>query len=188
MSRVFIFHGAYGNPQENWIPWLTAELKTLNIDVIAPAFPTPENQSLIAWRTVFKPFESQIQPDSIFIAHSLGVAFALRILESIAIPIKSAFFVAGFSKEIGIEQFDTFNRSFIDHPFDWPTIWKHCGQFVVIQSDNDPYVPLDCGRKMAEQLQCPLTIVPKAGHFNAAAGYTNFDLLLKEVLKATDLH
>ncbi len=35
MKRTaFIIHGSYGNPEENWIPWLKRELQQYNFDVI----------------------------------------------------------------------------------------------------------------------------------------------------------
>ena len=55
MLTCLIVHGTYGHPQENWIPWLRKELELLNYEVIAPHFPTPENQSLDTWITVFQP-------------------------------------------------------------------------------------------------------------------------------------
>ncbi len=46
MTNVFIIHGAYGHPEENWIPWLKSKLKELGYRVFVSKFPTPENQSL----------------------------------------------------------------------------------------------------------------------------------------------
>jgi len=46
MPNVIFFHGAYGDGQENWFPWLKGELEEIGCTVIVPVFPTPENQSL----------------------------------------------------------------------------------------------------------------------------------------------
>ena len=46
MTNIIIIHGSYGNPNENWFPWLKSELKKLKCNVFVPKFPTPENQSL----------------------------------------------------------------------------------------------------------------------------------------------
>lgn len=46
MKNVLIIHGAYGNPKENWIPWLTAKLEAVRYKVDTPQFPTPENQPM----------------------------------------------------------------------------------------------------------------------------------------------
>ena len=56
MKNIFIIHGAYGNPEENWIPWLKTELERLGCNVSAPRFPTPENQSLENWTKIFNKY------------------------------------------------------------------------------------------------------------------------------------
>jgi len=40
MANIFIIHGAYGNPDENWIPWLKTELEKLGNRVFVPKFPS----------------------------------------------------------------------------------------------------------------------------------------------------
>ncbi|MDP3988435.1 MAG: hypothetical protein Q8P80_04820 [Candidatus Levybacteria bacterium] len=49
-----IFHGAYGNPEENWFPQLKEELEALGQKVVVPKFPTPQNQNLESWMKVFE--------------------------------------------------------------------------------------------------------------------------------------
>ena len=51
----------------------------------------------------------------------------------------------------------------------------------MLHSDNDPYVTLANGEKLAEKLGIKLNFVPNSGHFNAQAGYTKFPALLKEI-------
>ena len=51
-------------------------------------------------------------------------------------------------------------------------------------SDNDPYVSLGNGEKLAEKLGVRLSFVPQAGHFNTKAGYTTFEALRDEVVKS----
>jgi len=51
----------------------------------------------------------------------------------------------------------------------------------VFQSDNDPYVSLGNGEHLAKNLNVALNFVPNAGHFNAKAGYTKFELLLEKI-------
>jgi predicted alpha/beta hydrolase family esterase len=46
MANIFIIHGSYGNPDENWFPWLKKELEQEGHKVFVPKFPTPEDQSL----------------------------------------------------------------------------------------------------------------------------------------------
>jgi predicted alpha/beta hydrolase family esterase len=182
MPKVFIIHGAYGHPGENWFPWLRDELEKMGLEVIVPAFPTPENQSLGNWAAVFEEYLDAINEDTIFVGHSLGPAFILSILEKINVQVKACFFVAGF---VGLldDDLDKINHTFTDRNFDWPKIKQNCGKFVVINSDNDPYISMEKAEELAECLDAKVEWVKGAGHFNAKAGYLRFDELLERVKK-----
>lgn len=86
-------------------------------------------------------------------------------------------FCCGFYWVLGNSKLDEINKSFIDKPFDWEKIRKNCKNFYVFHSDNDPYVPLKEGKKLGVDL----IIILNAGHFNAKAGYTKFEMLLEKV-------
>ena len=53
MNTIFLIHGAYGNPNENWFPWLKKQLENKRNKVIIPTFPTPEGQTLENWNKIF---------------------------------------------------------------------------------------------------------------------------------------
>ncbi|GEM_PF-2655798 len=95
--KVFLIHGAYGHPEENWFPWLKQQLEASGWTVFTPTFPTPENQSLESWKKAFAPYLSKIDEQSILVGHSLGPAFILSILEDLNFQIPACFFVAGFT-------------------------------------------------------------------------------------------
>jgi predicted alpha/beta hydrolase family esterase len=180
MINVFIFHGTGGHPQENWFPWLKDELEQHNCQVIVPQFPTPKNQSPETWFEVLKKFEEFITPDTIFIGHSLGGAFLLRVLESIKISIKASYIVSAPIGVLPIKNYQG-DKPFIGHPFDWMKIRDSSKKFYIFHSDNDPYVCLGNGQKLAEHLNVDLGFIPNAGHFNANAGYIHFEELRESV-------
>lgn len=179
MVNVFIIHGSYGHPEENWFPWLKKELENSGCKVFVPKFPTPENQSLKSWLDVFKKYENYLNEDSIVVGHSLGPAFLLSILEKR--KVKAAFFVAGFLSSAGNPKFDEVNKTFINKNFDWQKIKQNCKTFYVYHSDTDPYLPLAKGDDLAEKLGVKLKVIKNAGHFNKSAGYTKFPLLLDDI-------
>src|SRR3989304_7206168 len=92
-SEVFIFHGTGGYPGENWFPWMKNELEQKGYNVFVPQFPTPEGQSLEAWLDVLSLQKDKIDQNTIFIGHSLGGLFLLRLLERLEKPAKASFFV-----------------------------------------------------------------------------------------------
>ena len=181
MTNIIIIHGTGGNPSSNWFPWLKSELEKLNCRVFVPKFPTPENQSLENWLKVFKDYEQYLDKNSIVVGHSLGPAFLLSILENLQHSIKTAFFVAGFAGLLNNSDFDELNKTFVTKSFDWAKIRSNCKKFYIINSDNDPYVSLEKGKNLAENLGAELIILKNAGHFNEKAGYTKFELLFEKI-------
>lgn len=181
MANVFIIHGSYGSPEENWFPWLKEELEKLDCNIFVPKFPTPENQSLETWLKVFEEYEDKIDENSILIGHSLGPAFLLNILEKLNKPVKASFFVSGFLGLLDNPTFDEINKTFTDKEFNWDKIKENCPEFYVFHSDNDPYVSLQKAKELSEKLGVEVLVVKDAGHFNKETGYTNFPQLLEKI-------
>ncbi|MFH0737612.1 MAG: alpha/beta fold hydrolase [Candidatus Micrarchaeota archaeon] len=180
MTDVFIIHGTAGHPQENWFPWLKQELEKRGCKIFVPQFPTPENQTPETWFEVFDKYKKEFTNDTILVAHSLGGAFALRILEHYPVEIKAAFFVA---TPIGIRPIKNWkgDEPFIGHPYNWGEIKSHANRFVVFHSDDDQMVGIGNGIELARRLEAEFVRLSNAGHFNASAGYTKFVLLLEKI-------
>lgn len=180
MKNAIIIHGTEGNPQENWFPWLKKELEKEGYIVNVPQFPSPPivPAKIKEWYEVLKNYE--INEDTILIGHSLGGLFTLRILEKLDFPVKAAFFVGA---PIGIKPIKYYDRdnAFSGFDFNWDKIVKNSRNFVVFHSDNDPYVCLENGKKLSENLGVELNFIPNSGHFNLDAGYTKFQELLEEI-------
>lgn len=181
LKTAMIFHGALGNPQENWFPWLAQKLRDEHFDVYVPAFPVAEKQSLKGWFEALSPYDQYIRANTKLIGHSLGATFVLRVLEKLDFQIDSAFLVAGFAEKLGQRQFDYWNGTFLERPFDWEQIRRNCAKFYVYGSDNDPVVKYPLVKKLADNLGTKIITIPGAGHFNSAAGFTTFERLLIDV-------
>ena len=181
MSNIIIIHGTGSSPESNWFPWLKTELEKLGHKVFVPRFPIGDKQSLKNWLKTFAGYENYLNKDSVVVGHSLGPAFLLSVLEKIKSPIQAAFFVAGFVGLINNPEFDELNKTFMDKSFDWMAIKNNCHKFVVINSDNDPYVALDKGQELAEKLGTGLMVLGGAGHINKEADYTEFGFLLEKI-------
>lgn len=179
MADVFIIHGAYGSPGENWIPWLKRELEQLDCRVFAPQFPTPEKQTLENWMRVFAEYDGLLNKDSVVIGHSLGVAFLLTLLEKS--QAKAAFFISGFIGLLNNPSFDKINKTFTYKKFDWDLIRQNCNKFYVFHSDNDPYVPLEKAKELAKPLSTDIILIKGGGHLNRESGYIKFELLLNKI-------
>lgn len=183
--NFIIVHGAYGSPSDNWIPWLQEELERLRHNVFVPRFTT--GQTLENWMDVIHSYDLFFDSYLVLIGHSLGATFILKKLELLGSPIRAAFLVAGAVGNINIKKFDDINKSFFEKGFDWDKIKKSAKRFYVYHSDNDPYVPLEHGERIAQGLGVKLILVKGAGHFNEKSGYTKFDLLLDDIKKELSL-
>lgn len=182
MRTVFIFHGTEGSPQGNWFPWLKEELEKLSCNVIVPKFPHPEKPNFKSWLEHLDVYREYINEKTIFVGHSLGGLFLLRVLEKLENPVAAAIFV---SASIGVKpiKFYESDYKFSGFSFDWEEMKKKAHYFSVYHSDNDPYVSLGNGEELAKHLEVRLNFIPNAGHLNAESGYTKFDELLEEIKK-----
>lgn len=180
--RVIIIHGTFGAPDENWFPWLASQVSTLGVETLRPTMPTPEGQSLESWRAAFRRQARRIDSNTILVGHSLAPAFILDLLQSAEEPVRGSFLVSGFLGLLGLPEFDELNETFVCRDdLNWPRIRENAGRVFVYNSDNDPYVPLDRGEHLADNLGVELRVVPGAGHINASAGYTEFPLLFNDL-------
>ncbi len=178
MKPNFIFiHCTGGDPEETFYPWLKKELESKGYKVTIPKFPTPQGQNLDNWMKTFEPYLNNIDDNTIFIGRSIGPAFILRIIEQINIKIKAAFLICGFASDLNLDEFKPLVDSFIEKPFDWEKIKANCDNFSIYNSDNDPYIPLEKGKELAQKLGSDLTIIEGAEHF----WFERFDRLLEDI-------
>ena len=183
--NFFIIHGIYGNPKENWFPWLKKELEKSGHEIIIPKFPTPIGQSLESWLRVMKQYENKINHETILIGHSLGATFILDYLEESDKEVRTAILVAGYHENLE-NPFKELNKTFVDKKFKWDRIAENCGEFIVIGSDNDEYIPESVTRRLAFKLDAELHVIHNGGHLNAEAGYAKFPELLKIIEKISN--
>ena len=187
MNNIFIFHGTEGYPEENWFPWLKEKLEAMGYKVFVPQFPSPPvvPAKVSEWFDVLKDYEQYINENTIFIGHSLGGVFTLRILEKLKQSVKAALFIG---TPIGVRPILNYDRdsSFSGFSFDWTVIRANAKNFAVFQSDDDPYVSLDNGRELSQKLGIDLSFIPNAGHFNKKAGYLKFEELLEKIKPLLD--
>jgi predicted alpha/beta hydrolase family esterase len=180
-ASFLIVHGAYGDPTENWFPWLEQKLKKRG-DVRIPQFPAGERQNLDAWLAVADQTLANISPrNTILIGHSSGALLTLRMAEKTRQPFRAVCAVCPFARDLGHADFDPLNASFIYPAFDWQAVMRGAGTMICFAGDDDPYVPLAYSKEVAEKASAAFVIVKKGGHLNAEAGYREFPLLLEKI-------
>jgi len=182
MSRLILIHGSFGNPDENWFPYLKAELAT-RFEIVAPQFPTGNDQTLDNWLEVFKNEIGELRENDILVGHSIGCAFILQLLSNKdSGKIQAALLVSGFLDILGIDEFDEVNKTFVTPEVDWSHIKNRIGEVKIWHGTNDPYVPITMAQKIATSLEVELVEVANGGHINSSAGFDQFPALKEQLL------
>ncbi len=182
--RIIVLHGAHGGPDTNWFPWLRTQLVAQGIEVLLPRLPTPEGQSLQTWFDAYDRVVTAVPPaPTMLVGHSLGAAFALRVVERAAEPFEGLFLAAGFIGALGLPDYDPINQSFFSLPFDWVGIRERKGRVCRCWAgDDDPYVPLSRSQDVADNLNASLDVLPRGGHLNSETGFNAFPQLREAIL------
>ena len=179
-KRVFLIHGWDGRPDNHWFPWLTWELKANGFDISAPQMPHAADPKVKEWLSFLREYVGKSDRDAYFVGHSLGCTAIVRYIDLLpkATRVGGCVFVAGFSGRLNIPEIREFylppqtaargltqkgTQIYAD------IIEKakaHCDKFVMIFSDNDPYVPIAKSLEFAKQLGAKTILERGKKHFN----------------------
>lgn len=189
MKRVFIIHGWGGGSKGDWFVWLKKELETKGFVVVAPDMPDTWHPKISEWVGKIKELVGSVDEETYFVGHSIGCQAIMRYLERLPQDEKigGAIFVAGwfnltdetwdeeYTKEIADE--------WINMPIDFGKLKQHTNKFILINSDNDPDVPLSDTELFKENLSTKVIMLKNMGHIAGDDGVTELPVALEELLK-----
>jgi len=179
VKNAIILHGTLGSPGGNWFAWLKDELERQGLEVWLPALPHPEQPSLRAWSNfVRKHCPFPIDSQTLVVGHSSGAILALILAQENPVPIGKIAAVSVFhDNSLNWEP----NAQLFDVPFQWKPIRKNAQKLLFIHSGDDPYVPLEQARFVADSCRAKIVIIPGQGHFNLekSKNYWRFPKLLE---------
>lgn len=160
MKRAIIIHAWGSDPKEHWYQEEKKLLEEKDYKVDLPKMPGGLWPKQDEWLKVIE----SLEPDesTVMIGHSLGAPAILRYLEASGNKVDKLFLVAAFAVDLGIKE----TSSFFQKAFDWGKIKKNFGQAYVINEKDDPYVPLERGKEVAESLGAELIVVDGNIHFD----------------------
>lgn len=181
-KNAIILHGTLGSPDANWFGWLKTKLTAMGIEVWLPALPNPNQPSLRQWADyVHASCPFAIGQDTLIIGHSSGAILALVLAQENHTPVGALVAVSVFyDNSLNWQP----NNKLFDVGFDWPAIQKGAAKLLLVHSDNDPYVPLEQARFVADKCHAQIVVLSDQGHFNteASESYNQFPELL-EILR-----
>ena len=180
MKNVILLHGTGDSPKLFWFPEIAKQLMKKGFLVWAPQLPNAMKPSLKDWLP-FVLENGKFSRGTILIGHSAGAQLILSLLENIPVKVKQAILVSGYAESLPEISGAKNRRKFL-----WGKIRKHAGNFVFINSDNDPWGCNDKqGRIMLNRLGGTLIIPRGEGHMGSTTykqPYKKFPLLLSFVL------
>lgn len=205
MKRVFLIHGWKGDVRNHWFPYVTLELKANGFEVNAPQMPNVATPKVGEWLSFLKDYVGKPDAETFFVGHSLGCITIARYLaelsnttkkrntpsvsgissskegekKSESVKVGGCVFVAGFSGRINVSEI----KEFYELPFDPEKARQHCGNSVMIFSDNDPYVPMGKSLEMAKQMGAKTILERGKGHFRASDGVTALPSVVSAIRK-----
>lgn len=179
MKKAIILHGTLGSPEGNWFSWLKSELEARHIEVWLSQLPHAEQPSLREWADfVYDNCPFTIDEETLVIGHSSGAILALILAQESDKTIGAAVAVSVFYDNS--LQWEPNSRLF-DVDFNWPMIANRCHKLLFVHSDDDPYVPLEQAKHVAEQCDSEIVLIPEQGHFNLekSESYKQFPALVE---------
>lgn len=181
-KRVIIIHCWEGYPDYCWYPNTKKELESKGYKVVIPEMPETKLPKFTDWLSKLQKIAGKPDKNLYLIGHSLGCITILRYLESLKKDEKigGVVLVAGFTDNLGCKEIESFFKT----PIDFEKIKNHCSKFVVIHSDNDPYVSLKEGEAFKEKLGAKLIVKHKMGHFSGEIEDEEHCLQLPEVIES----
>jgi len=182
MKRVVIVHCWEGYPNYCWYPQTKKELEEKGCKVDIPEMPDTALPKLSLWLPRLKEVAGKADEDLYLVGHSCGVITILRYLEQLPknVKIGGAIFVAGFTDDLGYKELN----NFFEKPIDFKKIKKGARQFILINSDNDPYVDIKQGKLLKKKLDAKLIIKQKMGHFSGPVDNEESCTSLPDVTKS----
>lgn len=174
---VLILHGIQGHAGIHWQKWLNDQLAAKGHKVLMPNLPNAEHPDRSEWLRIVKEVIADCDlSDLVIVGHSLGVVTALDFIEQSPASIKALISVSGFSKDYNAELNSYFLK---EKEINFEKVRKNLKKAVVIYGDNDPYVPQEILKLLADKLNVKPTIIKSGGHLNTDAGFSTFPELLK---------
>lgn len=160
-KKVLILHGWNASPRDHWFWQAKVEWEKLGWKVVVPDLPGNYYPKKETWVRAIE----VVQPDEnwTLIGHSLGGVAILRYLEKAPKTVKQVILVATPYEPMKFGAI----ANFFEGEFDWKKIKNNCSNFALLYQDEDMAVPLEHGKKYAQELGVKINILPGFNHFHS---------------------
>ena len=165
MKKVIIIHGWESSPVEHWYQEEKQILIQKGFEVLVPEMLGGSFVKEEEWVRVLA--DSNPDAETVLIGHSLGAPTILRFLESSSIKVDRVILIAGFASLLNLDYPNAdYPGKFVERPFNWEKIKSKANKFLILNQDNDPWVPFAKGEELAQNLSGELVEVKGSDHFD----------------------
>ena len=164
-KRAVIVHCWGGYPNYAWYPWVQEQLEAQGYEVTVPEMPDTDEPALDEWLPYLQEIIGKPDEELVLVGHSIGCVAIMRYLEALPKEQKvgKVVFVAGFTDQLGFKELENFFKT----PLNFEKIKPKSERgFAAIQSDDDPYVPMQYGERLEEELDATLIVMHAVGHMS----------------------
>lgn len=165
MKKVLIIHGWESNSKEHWFLKEKEKLEKLGYEVSVPDMPNSFFPKEEEWVQIIKDFDPD--ENSVLIGHSLGGTAILRYLEGASKKAGNCIFIATPIRKLESKEEDfspVYN--FFESEINYQKIKQNCNNFYILNQTNDPYVPLQHGKDLADSIGGELKMIKGNDHFD----------------------
>lgn len=184
MSNAILLHGTGGSDVDYfWFADTKDHLESLGYSVWWPLLPNTDRPELKETRNYIEQNMPTLDENSIIIGHSSACPAILDLLQQEDLMVKQVILVGGFYEEIDKEGASAL---MLPSSFDWNKLKANAHEYILINSDNDPWGCNDIqARKASLKLGGTLIVPAGQGHMGSISfnqPMKEFDLL-KRLIK-----
>jgi predicted alpha/beta hydrolase family esterase len=172
--RMLFFHGRHMNTKSHWVPEFLDHCRERGLEVIAPDLPNPGFPRLKEWLATAHSVLPDPSKDTIVIGTSQGAMTAMHYIASLEKPVGGLILLAPFPHSL---VHPWFPNILMRNP-DFKKVRANAKHISILQSANDPYVPVENGYFLQRVLDARLTVLPGGGHFVGSHGFSGLEDLL----------
>jgi len=179
-NTCLVVHGVSGHKRENWFPWLKDELARVGWETVVPTMPGAGHPTLDSWNDYLGQYDQKINENSVLVGHSLGCASILYHLQELGKKVDTVILVAPtnplqkWSKlkdEYPDIDWDATKNMNNAQNFNWKKIRTLAKHFIILYSDDDPYIPAESMAYYKKNLpEAEIHLIPGKSHFSESHG------------------
>jgi predicted alpha/beta hydrolase family esterase len=183
MKNAMFLHGTGGSKNDYyWFADTKSYVEAHDYTVWWPQLPNTDRPQLLETAAYITEHMPELSDDDIIIGHSSACPLILYLLQTVSIKIKQVVLVSGFYQPIDDDGLSELMLP--ESGFDFVNIKNKANEFVVVNSDNDPW---GCNYKqampVAKALSATFVLALGQGHM----GSTSFEQPYREFPILKDL-